>query len=252
MRYFVLGTVLALGSPVAAQDSPPQEDPAAISKSLAIDALDRMAAHLRSLDSFEVNAEVVAEEVFTNGEKLQFLNHVRYVVDRPGKLYVSLRSDRKYRRVYFDGQNLTITAPTTGYYTSTPMTGTIRELLDQASDKYGIEIPLDNLFRWGTEDADMPVPSDALLIGFSQIDDHPTDHYFFRAEGVDWQVWIGREDNLPHRLVITNTEDEAQPVYAANLDWTLAPEPSASQFTFLPTENDKFVQLRPEQVAAAQ
>lgn len=258
MRWMVFVAFAALGTPGAAQESligPPAEasdtapDPGL---AVAVGALDEMAAKLRTLDTFEVKADVVTEEVFTDGEKLQFLNKVRYVVDRPGKMYVSIRSDRIYRRIYYDGANLTVTAPTTAYYATAPMSGTIRDLLDRAYDRYGIELPLDNLFTWGQPGADDPKPTEAFLVGFSQIGDHPTDQYFYRAEGVDWQIWIGRDDGLPHRLVISNTEDVAQPLYMADLEWNLTPDVDAGQFTFTPTDDYKLVPLLQQRVASAQ
>ncbi|MXO58569.1 DUF2092 domain-containing protein [Altererythrobacter salegens] len=249
-RTLIAALLMASAAPAMGQSSQPQaqDDPARVE---AVTALDELSARLRTLDQFEVNVNATTEEVFTNGEKLQFLNQVRYVVDRPDKLYVSVRSDRKYRRIYYNGSNLTVTAPTTAYYATVPMTGSIHDLLVKANDQFGIDVPLEDLFLWGIDGVPKPVLTEAFLVGFAQIGDYATDQYFYRTAGVDWQIWIGRDDKLPYRMVITNTDDPAQPTYSASLTWNLAPNESGDPFTFTPSSDYKLVPLRPDQLASA-
>ena len=250
-KRLLLAVLLVAGSPLAAQESQSQtisDDPA---KDIALGAIEQMSAKLRTLDKFEVDVDATTEEVFLNGEKLQFLNQVRYVVDRPDKLYASIRSDRKYRRIYYNGSTLTVTAPTLAFYATTPMTGTIGDLLDKATEKYGIEFPLQDLFEWGVKDEGQVKPTEAFLVGFAQVGDHATDQYFYRAEGVDFQLWIGRDDQLPYRMVITNTDDPAQPVYTAALTWKLDSDAAPERFTFTPSSDYKLIPLKPDDTVAA-
>lgn len=252
MRGVLFLSALFLTHPVMAQETPPVpqvQPPPQVEEgdmAAATAALERMSAKLRSFDSFELVADSTTEEVFTDGEKLQFINRVHYVVEKPDHFYASVRSDRKWRRYFYDGENLTVLAPTSGYYASAPITGSIVDLLAAAYDRYGIEVPLQDLFIWGAEGAETPELTDAFLVGFAQVDEHPTDQWFFRAPGVDFQIWIGREDDLPHRVVITNTEDEAQPQYVASLDWTPSPQIEADRFVFTPGEQNSRISLTPD------
>ena len=63
------------------------------------------------------------------------------------------------------------------------------------------------------------------------------EHYAFRQAAADWQVWI-RTDGaaLPCKMVITTTQDEAQPQYTAVMTWD-AKAPAQSAYTFNPPAN---------------
>ena len=71
------------------------------------------------------------------------------------------------------------------------------------------------------------------------------DHYAFRQQGVDWQLWIDRgTTRLPRKLVITTTEEPEQPQYVAVLTWTLAPPLDDALFTFVPPADAQKIVLR--------
>lgn len=230
---------LAAAQDAAAQETAPIEgvDP------LASEALTRMATHLRALTRFGVTATGFDEEVFTGGEKLQFPQRVVYRVDGANKLFADIRSDRKWRRLYFDGTKATIVAPPSGYYTEFPASGTTRDLLAKASDEYGYDLPLQDLFLWaasGTSDVTLTA---AFPVGPSTILGKATTQYFYRADGVDFQLWIGDETPLPYRIVITNTEDPAQPQFAVNLEWDASPTFETDQFAFTPGPNNSPIKI---------
>jgi len=88
-----------------------------------------------------------------NGQKVQFGGVVEYRVQSPDRLRVEVRSDRRTRQFVFDGKTITQYAPRAGYYASVPAPGTIREALVLVDQKYDVEIPLADLFFWGTDQA---------------------------------------------------------------------------------------------------
>ena len=72
------------------------------------------------------------------------------------------------------------------------------------------------------------------------------DHYAFRQADVDWQVWIERGKRaLPCKIVITTTQDPAQPQYSAVLKWNVAPKFNKATFTFVPPKDAKQIQVAP-------
>ena len=77
------------------------------------------------------------------------------------------------------------------------------------------------------------------------IDGVLCDHYAFRQEGVDWQLWIERGNTpMPRKLVITTTDEETQPQYVAQLTWNLTPQLDDTIFTFNPPEDAHQIVLR--------
>src|SRR5262249_30311261 len=91
-----------------------------------------------------------------------------------------------------------------------------------------------DLFRWGTPQADPNAITNALDIGPSVIDGTTCQHYAYRQQGLDWQIWIQNGDfPLPRKLVITTTTDDARPQHESQYTWTLAPSFSQDAFAFV-------------------
>jgi hypothetical protein len=86
----------------------------------------------------------------------------------------------------------------------------------------------------------------ATLIGPARVGGVDTDHFALRQAGVDWQIWIERGARpLPRRLVITTTDEPAQPQYSATLVWELGAQTPTSAFTCAPPKGAKRIQLAP-------
>lgn len=240
------GTIAALAAfmvpPASAQTAAaPAAAPVVTAESSQ--ALDRMGAYLRSLKTFQVVSTASTEEVYPNGQKLQFLQKTSYLVGGPEMINVEVTTDRQSRRFYYDGKTLSVVAPRSKMYTNLPVTGTIGEVLTKAYDRFGIEFPLQDLFRWGTPAATADRPSEGFKVGVAQLGAHATDHFAFRQDGVDWQVWIDQGDKpLPRKMVIANTEDPTQPEYVAYFEWDLSPSIAPGAFQFKPGADDKMIE----------
>jgi len=119
-------------------------------------------------------------------------------------------------------------------------------VLDTIYNKFGISLPLEDLFRWGdgsTGDRIKALKS-AYEVGPAKIDGVETDHYAFREADVDWEVWIQQGDQpLPRKLVIVDRTDPARPTFTSRLRWQVNPTFSDADFTFVPDSNAKRIQL---------
>ena len=201
----------------------------------AMTALSKMGGYLRSLKSFQVEAVTSREEVLEDGQKVQFASVTKLLARTPDRLFVAVKSDRQDREFYYDGKNVTVLAKRANAYATVAAPPTIGALADALDDRHGIELPLEDLFRWGGPHSQNEAITSAMFIGPSAIDGVTCGHYAFRQEGLDWQVWIQQGDHpLPRRLVLTTMTDEARPQYAATYTWNLAPSFNDAAFTFTP------------------
>lgn len=201
----------------------------------AIAALEKMGAYLRSLKSFEVMGTTLTDDVIENNMKIQLAGNTKLEVRRPDRMRVEKLSDRKDRQLFYDGKSITLYGPSVKYYATVPAPPTVRETIEMLTQKYGIEVPLADLFYWGTDKAPVKDIKNAYYLGPATVDGTQTDHYAFRQEGVDWQVWIERGNSpLPRKLVVTSTDEPAQPSYTAMLRWNVDPKFDESVFTFTP------------------
>ena len=211
----------------------------------AVDAIKEMGAYLRSANTLAITSQGSLDAVTNDGQRIQLDGTTNYKVRRPG-FVVDYHSDIKSRRFIYDGKTFTVYSPKLGFYAQAPAPATNREVLEILYNKYGISLPLEDLFRWGddsTADRIQALKS-AYEVGSATIDGVETDHFAFREADVDWEVWIQKGDQpLPRKLVIVDRTDPARPTFIARLSWQINPTFTDADFTFVPDANAKKIQL---------
>jgi hypothetical protein len=221
---------------LAAQSSPAPKkadrDPGAIA------ALDKMGAYLRTLNAFKVRSVQTTDDVLDNGQTVQSDSVVEILASRPNRLYAEIKADDMHPFFLYDGKNFTIYGQQVNYYATVPAPPTIAGLIDELEDKYGIDMPLVDLFLWGSPQstASQAITS-AIDIGPSSVDGTTCEQYAFRQDGLDWQLWIQQGDYpLPRKLVLTTLTD-ARPRHTQVLSWDMAPSFNDAAFTFDPPKD---------------
>jgi len=200
----------------------------------ALAALDRMGTYLRTLKAFQIEAVTTTEHVMEDGQKVQLAGTTTLVARMPDRLLIEETSDRKERTYVYDGKQFTVYARRARSYATVPAPPTIALLADVLDEKFGLNLPLEDLFRWGGPKAQTKAITSAMYVGPSQVGGITCGHYAFRQEGLDWQVWIQLGDfPLPRKFVLTTLTDEARPQYVATYTWNLAPSFNDGAFAFV-------------------
>lgn len=209
----------------------------------AIKALEDMGRYLRTLNAFQIRSQTTRDEVLVDGENIEFGGVVDMIVARPNRLRADITSDKQQRLYFDDGKTFSMWARRSNYYATVPAPATLRELADTLADRYNLELPVADLFYWGDTRNTEQIRG-AIDIGASQIDGVTCEHYAFRQDGADWQVWIQQGDYpLPRKLVITTTTDPARPKFTSVMTWNLAPSFNDAAFTFVPPKDAKRITL---------
>lgn len=238
-----LGATMAYAQKSAAPATKPDAD--------ALAALNKMGEALRGMSAFTVTADVTTEQVLDSGQKLQYGGDLKIEAQRPAGFKISMNFDHKEREVYYDGKSVTLFAPTVGYYASVPAPATIGATISTIQDKYGVEVPLADLFQMGADPALTARIKEGFYVGPEQVRGVACEHYAFRQAAADWQVWIRTEGAaLPCKMVITTTQDEAQPQYVAFMSWE-ARAPAQAAYTFTPPANAHRITVADLSAAAA-
>jgi hypothetical protein len=212
----------------------------------SIQALKAMGAYLQTLKRFRVSNELSAERVLEDGQKLTHTATANMDVVRPNRLHVVMRSPRSTRELFYDGKTVTLFTPAQNYYSSVEFAGTIGELIDKLRVRYGVELPLTDLFVWGTEAAPLDKIESAMNAGQDFVGNELCDHYAFRQGDIDWQIWISAGGKpLPRKIVITNRADEARPQSISLLQWDLKPGFPDSVFAFAPPKGSTKIEILP-------
>lgn len=228
LKKLLLGMMMGvLITPAIAQD-----DTDAIDAD-AMNDLENMGTYLRTLKAFRVIVTAENEVVLDDGQKLQYQNKIDMLARAPDGLRAHDVSDSHERMYFYDGEAFTLWAKRANYYATVDAPSTIAGLVDQLQDRYGMPVPLSDLFLWGTDESNIAAITSAMDAGPAGINGITCEQYAFRQADFDWQLWIQKGDYpLPCKLVITSKTDEARPQYSAVYDWNLAPSYNDSAFIF--------------------
>jgi len=248
-RSLVLGISLCIGAmaPSAAQ-SPPNQSPKPIPQSVvdpaSVAAIKRMSAYLTSLKAMEIASESSLDVVTGDGQKVQLDGITTYKARNPG-FVINYVSDLKVRSFIYDGKNFTVYAPLLGIYATVPAPATNQEVLDTVYNKFGIELPLEDLIRWTNPNSIRAENlKSAYKLGTATLDGVKTDHYVFRGDRLDWEIWIQQGDQpLPRKLVVIDRTNPALPAFTSRLAWKVNPSLTDADFAFNPGKNDHPIEL---------
>lgn len=223
--------------PVAAEEAPkvavaapaPELDPEVLAR------LDAMGKFLRKQRAFVVRAEATTDDILENGQKIQLSSTSELWIKRPNRLRIKTSTDRKEREMYYDGATFTLVGARVGHYARFQAPPTIDETIDVAEARYGIEIPVVDVFYWGTEKSVVGRLSSAISIGPSRVRGVATEQFALRQDDVDWQIWVSLGARpLPQKLVITTTSEPTEPQHVVMLEWTLGALLPDELFEFSP------------------
>jgi hypothetical protein len=247
--------IAALGLAATSEAEPTQAKPAQPAKPAkeaerpkiepeAIAALEKMGKFLRDHGSFTVKTSSETDYPLASGQNIRLVQTGTLRVRRPDHLRADIISDRKQRQFFYDGKTFTMNAPAVGYYTSIPAPPTIVQLAEQLEEKHGLQLPLVDLFLWGTEKSSVGQIQTATVIGETKMGGVAVEQYAFRQPGLDWQIWIEKGDHpVPRKLVLTTTDVPSRPVYAVEMSWDLRMTHDDSLFTFVPTKDSVKIAL---------
>ncbi len=238
-------TTIILTALLAATTS--QARPPGAVEQRALDALTRMGTFLREQQSFTVRMNTETDYVLDDGQKVRLDSTGDVRVRRPDKLRADVDSPRKQRSFYYDGKTFTVYGPRVAMYATVPAEPTILRTADMLEDRYGLQLPMVDLFRWGTDEADTNELTAAKYIGPARVDGVDTEQYAFRQPGLDWQIWIQHgEKPVPRKLVLTTTDDPARPERSIELSWELGVRHADAEFAFAPPKTSQKITLAEE------
>jgi hypothetical protein len=213
---------------VQAKPAKPAVDPE------AMEALHKMGAFLREQQKFSVRTTMTTDDLLASGQKVQFEGTAELMVRRPDRLRANVRGDRRDEHFYYDGKTFTVFGERVGYYASFDAPPTLAELRG-VLEKRGVDLPLADLFYWGSDQDKSAEITAATAVGSSTIEGTACNHYAFRQKDVDWELWVEQgQQPLPRKVVITTTSEKTRPQHSMVLTWDLSPQLGDDLFAFVP------------------
>jgi hypothetical protein len=153
---------------------------------------------------------------------------------RPDKIQASRHGGFANVEMNFDGKTLTILGKNLNVFTQAEIPGTVDHLIDELRNTYNRALPAADLLLSNSYEILMQGVVDVKDLGSGVIGGVECNSLAFRAEEVDWQIWIAQGDKpYPCRYVITSKTMANGPQYSVQItNWKDGDEVAARDFTF--------------------
>ncbi len=218
-----MASVMVVGSSTAGAD---EADAKRILKSMS----DYMAAQQSFSFEYDANLEIVTPE----NQVIGIASSGALTLSRPDKVHAMRSGGFTDSEMIFDGKTLTVFGKNLNVYTQIEIPGSVAHLIDELKDTYHRPLPAADLLLPNSYDALMKGVVDVKDLGSGVIGGIECDSLAFRAEEVDWQIWIAQgETPYPCRFVITSKQVAGGPQYSIQVrNWKAGDEVAALDFSF--------------------
>ena len=228
-------------APAAKKAMTPSPDPRLI--------LQKMCEFLRSQQQFTYKAEVVDDQVYQGGKKLQYGIEMETFVHRPDRLRVNAEGDLIDKQFYFDGKTITLYDKDHNVYGVLAVPPDIESALEKASKEFGVRVALTDLASPNLWEVMNKRIKDSVYVGLHKVRGVPCHHLAFDGDEAHVQVWIEAGDKpLPRKVVMIAGNVPGSPEWMAYLyDWNLSPQLQDNLFVFTPpngAEKIKFIPVK--------
>src|SRR5207344_361300 len=115
-----------------------------------------------------------------DGQKIQIDSVADLLADRPNKLRVEVAGDQQHRLFFYEGQTFTLYAQRMNLYATIPAPPTLIELAEKLKDDLDLELPLVDMFYWGTPKSTVSEITSAIDLGPSSVDGVTCQQFAFR------------------------------------------------------------------------
>ena len=206
----------------------------------AIASLDNLSETIGNLEacSYTLN-------VFVSKDSVSHYSNLNDVYMRgPNKMYIHTIGTKGETSYWYDGKQMAYFIYGKKMYDAIPAPANIIKTIDVLHNTYNIDIPAADFFY--------PTLTDDLMDQFDQV-------LFFGEENIDniecivieasnndvlAQIWIEKNTNLPHKLVISHPNDTFKYYEAVFSNWRINPRLPDLLFEFAPPANSTQVSFK--------
>jgi hypothetical protein len=203
--------------------------------------LREMSDYLTGLAAFRAEVDIDNEILDLAGQKLQLSSSASVVLERPSRIRMSRQGGIAHVEIVFDGKFLTMHSKTHNAYVQREGPETIDDALRTMQSETGIDVAAGDFFYADPYSGLLTDAASGAYLGWAYVNGVQCHHLAFRAEHVDWQLWVQTGDTpLPMKYVITSKWVTGAPQYTARFhNWNTKPEIEASLFEFTAPKGSK-------------
>lgn len=209
--------------------------PEPVLEQAAIDLLKKVSDTLAAAKSFIVEVKDMRQVPSSAGQMLTFINSAEITIERPDKMRADAVIGGVDTVFVYDGKALSILDEEKNLYTSVEAPGTLDTVFNLVAAKHGINFAVSDFLAndpYAILGKDL---TSAYEGPATEIDGDPVRHLVFSTPGVDWQLWVDPDTNLPRLFVATYVDEPGQPHFVVGFeDWEIDEKPDAGDFVLDP------------------
>lgn len=252
VRLVVFAWVLALllvGGRVGAQDTSTADQSKSAQEAMAV--AKRMVDFISQAQRFSVTVDIGFDVVQDDGQKIEFGETRKILLDRPDHLRVEeTKRNGSMSEIVFDGKTIMVYYAKDNVYATADRPGTLDDAVSYFVNDLGMRLPLSQLIdRQMAANLPSQIRS-AAYVEQSSIAGVPCDQIALRGEDADMQLWVAQGDEpLPQRVVITYKRLDGRPQFWAQFaDWNMKPKVSDKLFSVTPPEGAVKIEFAAQQM----
>lgn len=176
--------------PVLAQDDKPGKSAETAVDPAAQALIKRASSLLGEAKAVSFSAEIWEDVPVEDGPTLQVSRTVDVKLRRPNRLLIQKSSTEPERAFYYNSKEITVHDLRSGCYGSIKTPPTIDAMIEVAAEKFGIELPIEDLLVSKPFGDGAAKAKAGVYLGLDRVLGVNCHHVAFQSEKVDWQAWI--------------------------------------------------------------
>lgn len=211
----------------------------------------RMADFLSQVQRFSVTADIGFDAVQDDGQKIEFGETRKVLVDRPNRLRVEeTKRNGSASELIFDGNTIMLYYAKDNVYALADRPGTLDDAVSYFVNDLGMRMPLSQILNSNLAANLSGQVRSAAYVEKSTINGVPCDQIALRGADADMQLWVAEgAEPLPQRVVITYKKLDGRPQFWAQFsDWNLKPKVSDKLFRVTPPEGAVKIEFAAQQM----
>jgi len=182
-----------------------------------------LCAYIAAAKSFSFRAAISYDELIPTGQLIERSGELEVVVKRPNRIYVRYIGDTFAKRIWYDGEQVTVFDEKKNFYAVADAPETLDQTLTLIRDRFNMRLPLAD---FAFEDPYAQLTPHFVMgfrVGRSKVGKIVCEQMAFSGDDLDFQLWV--EDGqqlLPRKVVIHHVRIAGAPRYTAVLsNWKL-------------------------------
>jgi hypothetical protein len=201
--------------------------------------LKSMSDYVAAQDAISFTYDSALEVVTKEDQRLALVSSGSVSLSRPDKFHTTRSGGFADTETFYDGKTLTLLGKTMNMYVQAEAPGSFDELIEMMSNKLDRSPPAADLLLSNSYDQLKEGVTDVKDLGSGVIGGVECDYLAFRADQIDWQIWVAHGDKpYPCRYVVTSKKIAGGPQYSIQLsNWTTGSGVDSNGFVFENTTN---------------